>query len=82
MNPQHEGKFLLQFLSGLSHQKIFFWVWGGLSVFFLVIFVRQFQKLNQRQFRAGGAKKSPPKGTAVVKSTGTGSAIITSQKKS
>lgn len=64
---KHSGKFLLEWIDSLTRQQVFFFFWVAIAVFFLFIFWKQFQKVDQRNFRDGGGRKpSPKKGTALV----------------
>lgn len=55
-----EGKYLLEWLEGMSRQKLFFLAWGIVAFFFLIVFLRQFSKMDQRQFRQGKGRQVPP----------------------
>ena len=61
---RQSGKFLLDFIDGLTRQQIFFGFWVGIGLFFLFIFWRQYQRTEQRNFR--DTKPGPKKGTALV----------------
>lgn len=67
--PKLTGKYLVDWVNGLSHQRLFFAFWGAIIFTFVLLIYRQLQKLDQRQFKSGsGAKKggSETKGNALV----------------
>lgn len=64
---KQSGKFLLEWIDSLSRQQVFSFFWIAIAAFFLFIFWKQFQKVDQRNFReGGGVKPTPKKGTALV----------------